>query len=44
MILLSEGYFPIIAHVERYQCLADHVERIKDLTGMGAYIQVMPEV
>lgn len=38
--LLSEGYFPIIAHVERYQCLADHVERIKDLTGMGAYIQV----
>ena len=20
--LLSEGYFPIIAHVERYQCLA----------------------
>ena len=31
--LLSEGYFPIIAHVERYQCLADHVERIKDLTG-----------
>lgn len=38
--LLSEGYFPIIAHVERYQCLSDHVDRIGDLSGMGAYIQV----
>lgn len=38
--LLAEGYFPIIAHVERYQCLLDHVDRIEDLSGMGAYIQV----
>ena len=38
--LLSEGYFPIIAHVERYQCLSDHLDRIVDLSGMGAYIQV----
>lgn len=38
--LLSEGYFPIIAHVERYQCLSGHLDRIVDLSGMGAYIQV----
>ena len=38
--LLSEGYFPIIAHVERYQCLLERIDRISDLSGMGAYIQV----
>ncbi len=38
--LMSEGYFPIIAHVERYRCLLDHLDRIEDLSGMGAYIQV----
>lgn len=38
--LLSEGFFPIIAHVERYKCLLEHPDRVKDLSGMGAYIQV----
>lgn len=38
--LLSEGYLPIVAHAERYRCLTEHPERVEELHGMGAYIQL----
>lgn len=38
--LLSEGYLPIVAHAERYRCLTEHPERVEELYGMGAYIQL----
>lgn len=38
--LLSEGYLPIVAHAERYICLTEHPERVAELHGMGAYIQL----
>lgn len=38
--LLAEGYFPIVAHAERYRCLTDRIERVAELRGMGAYIQL----
>lgn len=38
--LISAGYIPILAHVERYQALLGNDEKIIDLIGMGAYIQV----
>lgn len=38
--LVSAGYFPILAHVERYQCLHKQEERIYDLIDLGAYIQM----
>lgn len=38
--LLSNGYRPIIAHVERYPCMRKDVSFIRELTEMGAYIQV----
>lgn len=37
---IEEGYRPIIAHVERYQCLTKDVERIRQLKRMGALIQI----
>ena len=41
--VLSCGYEPIIAHVERYQCLFGKEEKIAELIGAGAYIQVNAE-
>lgn len=38
--LLQEGLIPIIAHVERYECLLEDVDRIEELREMGAVIQV----
>jgi protein-tyrosine phosphatase len=37
---IREGYQPIIAHVERYLCVAKNEERIRQLKNMGALIQV----
>ena len=34
------GYFPIIAHIERYACLWEHQDNIESLINSGAYIQV----
>ncbi len=34
------GYIPILAHVERYREVCASLERIEELIGMGAYIQV----
>ena len=38
--LLSLGYHPIIAHVERYACMLGNVENIRIVKGMGCRIQV----
>ena len=38
--LLSAGYTPLIAHVERYPDLRNHISNLEDLSAMGAYIQV----
>ena len=39
--LLCHGYLPIIAHVERYQCLSTHPNRLEKLKSeMDIYLQV----
>ncbi len=37
------GYYPIIAHVERYGCLHKKEKLVEELTKLGAYIQVNTE-
>lgn len=38
--LLSGGFRPIMAHVERYGCVASSLERVRELVKMGCYIQI----
>ena len=38
--LLRGGYIPIIAHVERYMCMHEDIDRIDHLRDLGAMIQV----
>lgn len=38
--ITNARYRPIIAHVERYRCLFKHIERIDELVGMEAYLQM----
>lgn len=38
--LLRNGYIPIIAHVERYMCMYEDLDRIDWLRDLGAMIQV----
>ncbi len=38
--MVMAGYFPVLAHVERYGCIARHLERAGELKEKGAYIQV----
>lgn len=38
--LLSHGYQPIIAHIERYPALTGDLERIRFMKDMGVYLQV----
>lgn len=38
--LVSNGYKPILAHVERYRCLVEKTEHIEELVRLGAYMQV----
>ncbi len=40
MEVIQNEYIPIIAHVERYECLLGYVDRICELKELGAYIQV----
>jgi protein-tyrosine phosphatase len=37
---VSHGYIPVIAHVERYECMTKQPERADDLRQMGAWIQL----
>lgn len=41
--LMQARYRPIIAHVERFQCLTGHLDRIAELAGMGIYFQMNAE-
>ena len=36
----SEGYKPVLAHIERYDCLFRELDRVHELIGLGAYTQV----
>lgn len=38
--LTAVGYRPIIAHIERYENLRSDLEMIRNLTDMGAYVQI----
>lgn len=42
-IIVSAGYIPIIAHVERIPALGEHIDYIWDLKELGAKIQVNAE-
>ncbi|WP_147369461.1 CpsB/CapC family capsule biosynthesis tyrosine phosphatase [Lachnotalea sp. AF33-28] len=37
--LTAQGYLPILAHVERYECLEGRMDRIEELSDRGAYLQ-----
>lgn len=38
--LVSNGYRPLIAHIERYECIAKKPALAEELVDVGAYIQV----
>lgn len=38
--IISEGYQPIVAHVERYGCMVDNIDNVIEIKRMGAEIQV----
>lgn len=38
--LLQSGLIPIVAHVERYECMVQDIDRVEELRDMGAVIQV----
>lgn len=37
---LADGYWPVLAHVERYPQVCERPERVRELIEMGAYIQM----
>ena len=39
-ILLRNGYIPIIAHAERYECIFKQPQRVDELIRYGAYVQL----
>lgn len=39
----NNGYYPILAHIERYQCLWKKENQIHELIKAGAYIQINAE-
>ena len=38
--LICNGYNPILAHIERYNCLKDKIEYVEELANLGAMTQV----
>ena len=40
MEIIQNDYIPIIAHVERYECVLKDIDLIDELKELGAYIQV----
>ncbi len=40
MDIQQSGYYPILAHVERYECLLENKQYIDELKELGAFIQV----
>lgn len=41
--ILDAGYYPILAHIERYSCLWKNEKGVKELIRMGAYMQINAE-
>ena len=39
-LLQTGGYRPILAHFERYECLFDRLDRIRELVESGIYMQI----
>lgn len=37
--IISEGYTPILAHVERYSCMLDNTDNVSELRQLGVSIQ-----
>lgn len=42
--VLSTGCVPIVAHVERYECMASNIENVRTIRNMGADIQINARV
>ena len=40
---MNHGYYPVIAHIERYGCLQKNEKNVKELVRAGAYMQVNAE-
>lgn len=40
---VEAGYYPVLAHIERYQCLWKNEKAVEELVRMGAYMQVNAE-
>lgn len=38
--VLSTGCVPIVAHIERYECIASNIENVRTIRNMGADIQI----
>lgn len=38
--LVRAGYLPILAHIERYQCLYKNEDAVQELTNLGCYLQM----
>lgn len=38
--LVNHGFQPIIAHIERYPCMVEDIDKVEELIDLGAYIQV----
>lgn len=38
--IVQARYYPILAHMERFQCLTKHPERVSELAELGVYFQM----
>lgn len=38
--IVQARYYPILAHMERFQCLTHHPERVSELAELGVYFQM----
>lgn len=41
--VVALGYAPVLAHMERYECLSQRTDRVKELVEAGCYLQVNAE-
>lgn len=40
---VNNGFYPVLAHIERYQCLYKNEDKVSELIKAGAYMQVNAE-
>ncbi len=38
--LCRKGFLPVLAHIERYPCISQDMDRVRDIKACGAYIQI----